>query len=402
MLSRLYANCFTENLMSIRVEEAFNDCFERLLAGESLESCLNSYPEYAAELDSMLRTTYDVKRRTYPIQPRPEFKYWARVRLQNVQQYGAYQQDRSKPASFNLRRNLTISLAALLVLVIASSGTVAASSDAMPDDALYGVKLVVEQAQISLSTSDTDKVELYARITEKRAQEIAVMASRGKDDKVIATTQLMNDQLRKLEENLLSLESEDTEGQPTVASAPAAASLPPVPSIDDVPSVKVVLTSSDLPPLPPGMNTPTIVSTESTETTDSSTAINNSAATGTGTGNKNPQSAKRSASIKKAREAIKNSTAKSLTILQNTLDKSSASTKSVLNNAINQTITNNKRIQQESLSGTVNTNQGTQNLNINTDEDTGDDDSTTPRSNKSNTNRLKNKNKLDTGTKIVK
>ena len=57
--------------MQHKIEEAFNDCFERLSAGESLDSCLKDYAEYALELDLMLRTTYDVKRRAYPIQPRP-------------------------------------------------------------------------------------------------------------------------------------------------------------------------------------------------------------------------------------------------------------------------------------------------------------------------------------------
>jgi hypothetical protein len=120
--------------MQHKIEEAFQDCFERLSAGESLDSCLHSYPQYAAELDLMLRTSFDVRRRALPIQARPEFKYWARVRLQGVQDYVSRQPVQDKTASFILRRNLAISMAALLVFVIASSGTVAASSDAMPDE----------------------------------------------------------------------------------------------------------------------------------------------------------------------------------------------------------------------------------------------------------------------------
>ena len=36
--------------MPRKIEDAFNDCFERLMSGESLESCVGSYPEYAEEL----------------------------------------------------------------------------------------------------------------------------------------------------------------------------------------------------------------------------------------------------------------------------------------------------------------------------------------------------------------
>jgi hypothetical protein len=208
--------------MNIRIEEAFHDCFERMISGESLESCLRRYPEYAVQLDSMLRTSYDIKRKAYPIQPRPEFKYWARVRMQNVQQYGVHQEDEGRQVSANVRRNLAISLAALLVFTIASSGTVAASSDAMPDEPLYGVKMVVEQAQVTLAPTDTDKAEVYAQLTEKRAQEIAVMAAKGNDEKVLATTRIMNDQLRKLEENMAKFEAEYAAEQAKVSSSAAS------------------------------------------------------------------------------------------------------------------------------------------------------------------------------------
>lgn len=153
--------------MAKRIEEVFDDCFERLLLGESLESCLSRYPEYAAELDSMLRTAFDIKRKAFPVQPRTEFKYWARIRMQNVQYYSPPEPVEEKVSVSNLRRNLAFSLAALLVLVIASSGTAAASSQAMPDEALYPVKIAVEQAQLTFTTSDIDKAELYAQLAEK-------------------------------------------------------------------------------------------------------------------------------------------------------------------------------------------------------------------------------------------
>ncbi|MCX5997396.1 MAG: DUF5667 domain-containing protein [Chloroflexi bacterium] len=217
--------------MPIKIEEAFNDCFERLSAGESLDSCLHDYEEYSAKLDTMLKTTFDIKRRAYPVQPRPEFKYWARVRLQGVQDYVSRQPVQARPSGFNLRRNLAISMAALLVFVIASSGTVAASSDSLPDEPLYGVKLAVEQAQVSLSFSDVDKAELYAHLAEKRAGEIVAMAQQGKTDKMETTTANMNYQLDQAEQFISKYEEANattTAGEAAATTAPSTTSTAPM------------------------------------------------------------------------------------------------------------------------------------------------------------------------------
>jgi hypothetical protein len=185
--------------MANRIEEAFNDCFERLLRGESLDSCLRSYPEHAVELDLMLRTAYDVKRRAIPIQPRPEFKYWSRVKLQGVQEYMSKQAVPQKASPFNYRRSLAISVAGLLVFVIASSGTAAASYEALPDQPLYGIKMVVEQAQLTMAISDMDKAELYANLAGKRAHEIEAMAQQGKANYLSGPTARMDYQLEQAE-----------------------------------------------------------------------------------------------------------------------------------------------------------------------------------------------------------
>ena len=241
--------------MSKRIEEVFNDCFERLLLGESLESCLRRYPEYAAELDSMLRTAFDIKRKAFPVQPRPEFKYWARIRMQNVQYYSAPEPIEEKVSASNLRRNLAFSLAALLVFLIASSGTAAASSQAMPDEPLYGVKMAVEQTQLTLTTSEIDKATLYAQLAEKRAQEIAVMADKGKTDQVIATTAKLNYQLDQADALLAKYQaalaaSGVYPGSSTTATR--TVTVPPITYVPVAPPIPQVTTPS------PGCHSPSI------------------------------------------------------------------------------------------------------------------------------------------------
>ena len=316
-------NCSTVNSMSYKIEEAFNDCFERLSGGESLDSCLNSYPQYAAELDLMLRTTFDIKRRAYPVQPRPEFKYWARVRLQGVQDYVSRQPVQDKPVAFNLRRNLAISMAALLVFVIASSGTVAASSESLPDEPLYGVKLAVEQAQVTLTFSDVDKAEVYARLAEKRAGEIVAMARQGKTDKMVTTTAKMDYQLGQAEHFISKYEeanADTTGGEASVAStAPSTTSTAPSQTVT-IPADKSTFTTV----VPGGQQDNLTLPAKPL-----------------------PPATRAATNINRAKNTMNASTAKSLALLQNALEKAPDSAKPALLEVIQRTKNANERAQRQ-------------------------------------------------------
>ena len=307
--------------MSYKIEEAFNDCFERLSAGESLDSCLHSYPQYAAELDLLLRTSFDIKRRAYPIQPRPEFKYWSKIRLQGVQDYVSRQPVQDKPASFNLRRNLAISMAALLVFVIASSGTVAASSDAMPDEPLYGVKVAVEQAQVTFAVSDADRAEVYAHLAEKRAGEIVAMARQGKADKVAVTTAKMDYQLDQAEHFISQYE--EANNDTTVASTTASAT-PSTNSAAGEQTVTIPAGKSTFAAVSPGVRQDNITLPAKPLRPATRTAIN----------------------INRAKNTMNTTTANSLAALQDALEKAPDSAKPALLEVIRRTKSANERAQQ--------------------------------------------------------
>ena len=308
--------------MPHKIEEAFNDCFERLSAGESLDSCLKDYAEYAVELDLLLRTSYDVKRRAYPIQPRPEFKYWAKVRLQGVQDYVSRQPVQNKSAAFNWRRAMAISMAAMLVFVIASSGTVAASSESMPDEPLYGVKLAVEQVQVTFAQSDVDRAEVYARLAEKRAGEIVAMARQGKTDKMATTTTRMDYQLAQAEHFISKYEeaNSDTSGEASAASTvPSTAFSAPAPTAV-IPSEKSAATT-----LAPGGQQGNVTLPPKPFPPANRSAVN----------------------INRAKNTMNASTAKSLAVLQDALEKAPESAKPALLEVIRRTKLANERAQQQ-------------------------------------------------------
>jgi hypothetical protein len=217
---------------------------------------------------------------------------------------------------------MAISMAAMLVFVIASSGTVAASSESMPDEPLYGVKLAVEQVQVTFAQSDVDRAEVYARLAEKRAGEIVAMARQGKTDKMATTTTRMDYQLAQAEHFISKYEeaNSDTSGEASAAStvpstafsAPAPAAVTPSEKSADttvVPGDRQGNVTLPPKPLPPANRA----------------AIN----------------------INRAKNTMNTSTAKSLAVLQNALEKAPESAKPALLEVIRRTKLANERAQQQ-------------------------------------------------------
>jgi hypothetical protein len=350
--------------MSRNIEEAFNDCFERLLSGESLESCLRSYPEYAADLNIMLNSAFDVKRKSFPIQPRPEFKYWSRARMQGILYTTKETPVKSGIGFFNLHRNMSIAMAALLVFLIASSGTAAASADALPDQTLlYPVKLAVEQVEVTLTPFTLDKAELHANLAEKRANEIAVMASKGKTDEVVTTIARMNYQLDQAEQLINKSETEETSPSipwiinppaPAVSTTPAPITESPAASVGAATTTSITeqITennteantlpnieppASDVKPFSASLIKPpenTVLSSNSTE----DQGLGQVQGQEQGTSKKiTAKSARSIAAVRKAKTSIKATTANTVNILENALNSAPDSVKSKLSATVEQT-----------------------------------------------------------------
>src|SRR4030042_2666134 len=138
--------------MARNLEDIFNECYERIRSGESLQSCLARYPEHRAELKSLLETALDVGRRASYIHPRPEFKHWAQVRLQGAQHYSRQQRQVETPSHFSWwRQSWAVAVTAVLILLLTTGSTMAASSNDIPDKTLYPVKLATEEMRLGLA-----------------------------------------------------------------------------------------------------------------------------------------------------------------------------------------------------------------------------------------------------------
>jgi len=199
-------------------DNILDECLERLLVkGETIEQCLQSYPEQVANLKPLLQTAL-AARQAVAIQPRAEFKAKARYQFRSALQEAASR--RRRPSLGWLPRWATV-VTIVLGLLLVSGGTIAAASYSMPDSLLYPVKLATEQVQLALTPSDIGKAELCAKFADRRVAEIIYIANKGDAQQVEAITQ-------RLDERLVMLAR--LTSAPEVAEAPRMLESPPVPS----------------------------------------------------------------------------------------------------------------------------------------------------------------------------
>lgn len=143
------------------LEDAFNDCIDRLANGATVADCLRDYPQYAARLSVMLETGLSIKR----AQPIGGEISYAQDRVE-ARLLRALEAPRLVPRP--RRRSplgRLIGLAATLLLVFGLSSTLAAQSS-LPGDALYGLKRTSENVVASLAGTLAEDQFAQRRIDE--------------------------------------------------------------------------------------------------------------------------------------------------------------------------------------------------------------------------------------------
>jgi hypothetical protein len=173
-------------------DHILNECLERLLIkGESIEQCLQSYPEQAAQLKPLLQTA-QVAKKALAIQPRAEFRAKARYQFHSALQEAA--SPRSRPLLGWLPRWATV-VTLVVGLLLVGGGTVVAAGNSMPDSPLYPLKLATEQVRLILTPSQIGKASLCARFADRRVTEIIYMANKGDARQVELITERLDKRL---------------------------------------------------------------------------------------------------------------------------------------------------------------------------------------------------------------
>ena len=119
-------------MAKMNIEDALNDCIERMAAGEPMVSCLASYPDMVDELKPLLELSHAVTDKTASIEPRGEFKAAARYRFHQAMAERGSKVEKTKAAFRGWRfRWATLGVAALAVFII-GGGMGIASANSMP------------------------------------------------------------------------------------------------------------------------------------------------------------------------------------------------------------------------------------------------------------------------------
>jgi hypothetical protein len=201
-----------------RFEDILSDCTERLLQGESVEQCLQRYPEQARELEPLLRVAAAARETSTAVEPRPEFRDRTRYEIQSrlraaEPKAGA----RKSPMMGWMPRWAVAAVSLVFVILLCGTTTVAASSDALPGDTLYGVKTTAEAVQLRLTFSEEGKARLQARFAQRRAWEMARLAESGRTERLRTLATRFGEHLARIEELAARIEATDPEDGERIA-----------------------------------------------------------------------------------------------------------------------------------------------------------------------------------------
>lgn len=207
----------TVKAMAERFENILNECIDRVLQGESVEQCLARHPEQATELGPLLRTAV-AARQASAVEPRPEFKAQVRYQVHSrAAAIGRVPAQKGMPFWGWVPRWVVVVAMVFLVVLLAGSGTVAASSDTVPGDTLYPVKTATERVRVFFASSDVAKAKLEAGFAGRRVEEMARIARRGDTIRLEALRLRFNEHLARIDKLAARIAEGDPEDAAKIA-----------------------------------------------------------------------------------------------------------------------------------------------------------------------------------------
>jgi len=179
----------------------------------------------------------------------------------------------AKPTPYALR-----AVAVALVVVSLAGGTLVASADALPDDALYPVKIATEQVRLALATTSQDRAVVELSIAEHRLAEATVLAEDGDDDDAVIATSAYSEHLANAAAELAGSEAvdprtadlvsqlQDRMNEHRAAAAKAASRLGAKPSTANAGAVLAAVASSE--PAPSGLSPAAAIAADAANTAE--------------------------------------------------------------------------------------------------------------------------------------
>jgi hypothetical protein len=183
------------------MHEVFEECLELVFGGESVEECLRRYPDQAKELRPLIETAVATRKVMAAATPTAQFREKARQELYAAQRdLAATRAGRRRWLSWEWRPAWAVSLGVAVLVIMAGSGAVLASTGSMPGQPLYAVKHTAQSARIALTRSPQARSELYATLADQRVQEIVYLAGTGTPERMEQPTRDLDTYLNRISE----------------------------------------------------------------------------------------------------------------------------------------------------------------------------------------------------------
>lgn len=192
-------------------------CLDSIERGErTLEECLALYPEHRADLEVLLGTVTAIQERA-DFQPRPSFRLASRARL--LRRLPPRQTESDKQAMLPparktrlIPRRLVVLWTALFVLAVSLLGGSAAyaAGEALPGDALFPVKRLMEKTRLRMS-DDAGDVLLLAQFAQVRVAEIQALAEAHREEDLVLAVNLLGEEIAASTQSLASVAQENPE-----------------------------------------------------------------------------------------------------------------------------------------------------------------------------------------------
>jgi len=168
--------------MSKRFDDILAECLDRItVKGDSVEKCLESYPEHAAELEPLLKSAVSLVEISSAIKPSPESERGGKHRLLAALEARERKQKEHRTPFWTWQRRWAVALAVLLVLILAGGSTVTASASSLPGDVLYPVKTATEKVQGFFTRGSEAKAGFHIKVAQRRLDELELLVEKKRN-----------------------------------------------------------------------------------------------------------------------------------------------------------------------------------------------------------------------------
>lgn len=168
--------------MSKRFDGILAECLDRItVKGDSVEKCLESYPENAAELEPLLKSAVSLVETSSAIKPSPESERVGKHRLLAALEARERKQKEYRTPFWTWQRGWAVALAVLLVLILVGGSTVTASASSLPGDVLYPVKTATEKVQGFFTRGNEAKAGFHIKLAQRRLDELELLVEKKRN-----------------------------------------------------------------------------------------------------------------------------------------------------------------------------------------------------------------------------